>query len=168
MFLLVQNHRVVTLFPQPAAWLALVAAILLFNPAAVPAAIEYTIIDIGFLSGDQGAIATGLNERGEAVGFSQNAAIDSRAFYWSAATGIQDLKQLGNNADDYYASRINNNGIAVGYALYSSPFHAKGTVWNGGVVSEIPPFPDPTPTISLNDINNKGTICGSSNQGGLQ
>ncbi|MCZ6834341.1 MAG: hypothetical protein O7G85_01070, partial [Planctomycetota bacterium] len=66
--------------------------------------------DLGTLGGDE-TIPYALNDVGQIVGQSRNAAGQWRAFLWDAAGGLQPLVTF---FDESFARDINNNGLVVG------------------------------------------------------
>ncbi len=76
-----------------------------------------SIIDLGTLGGSSSE-AYGINDQGQVVGSSLNAQFQTRAFVWSAATGMRDLGTLGGRTA--VAKDINNAGQVVGYSQTSN------------------------------------------------
>jgi len=81
------------------------------------AAPEYWPIDLGSLGGTQ-TVATGLNDLGQVVGWSQDAAGRTQAFVWAygTMTGLGFLP--GGTAS--VANAINRRGDVTGYAAVSA------------------------------------------------
>lgn len=78
--------------------------------AAVPG---YTITDLGTLYGLD-SYGTGINNLGQAVGYSSNQDGDFRAFLYTPGKGLKDLDTLGGYAAIAYG--INDSGQVVGYS----------------------------------------------------
>ena len=78
--------------------------------AAVPG---YTITDLGTLYGLD-SYGTGINNLGQAVGYSSNLDGDFRAFLYTPGKGLKDLGTLGGYAAIAYG--INDSGQVVGYS----------------------------------------------------
>ena len=79
------------------------------------------ITDLGSLGGSDGR-AIGINDLGQAVGYSQDASGTSRAFLWKNGQ-IYDLNSLVNLPAGWTlasASDINDQGSIVGYGIYTS------------------------------------------------
>ncbi len=70
------------------------------------------MLDLGTLGGDW-SWATGINNRGQVIGTSVNAAGQRRAFLWTAADGMIDLGAL-NDVGGSAALRINERGQITG------------------------------------------------------
>jgi probable HAF family extracellular repeat protein len=120
----------------------------------------WTVQDLGTLPGDTGSIATDVNDDGEVVGMSGSESAPSRAFRWTAATGMLQLSSLGGET---YALAINNNGDVAGLSTNPSGNRRavrwrSATNWSiedlgtlGGCCSE------------GSDINSFGDVVGLSN-----
>ena len=78
--------------------------------AAVP---NYTITDLGTLYGIDG-YGTGINNLGQAVGYSSNQDGDFRAFLYTPGKSLKDLGTLGGYTAIAYG--INDSGQVVGYS----------------------------------------------------
>jgi probable HAF family extracellular repeat protein len=72
-----------------------------------------TFIDLGTLGGTSSA-ATGLNELGQVIGWSQTASGQTHAFLWTAQRGMVDLGKIAGGSYSF-ASAINEKGQIVGY-----------------------------------------------------
>jgi probable HAF family extracellular repeat protein len=116
---------------------------------------------------DRASTATGINDRGQVVGYSSHSLDDHglfvpHAFLWTQETGLKDLGTLGGLSSFAYA--INDRGEIVGNADTDDPnyeLHPRAFVWdsahgmrdlgtlNGG-------------WSSATDINENGQIVGSS------
>jgi len=92
-------------------------------------AATYSITDLGSLGGGR-TTATGINNHGAVVGFSNTADGRTRAFLYEGGP-LLDLGTLG--GDESFAYRISDNSIIVGRAQDASGrFHAFVTTLSGG------------------------------------
>jgi probable HAF family extracellular repeat protein len=73
-----------------------------------------TTTDIGFLPGGDMSNAYGINDGGQAVGYSTLGSGDFHAFLWDSVNGLRDLGTLGGTSSN--AFEINNAGQVVGWA----------------------------------------------------
>lgn len=100
--------------------------------------------DLGTLGGDE-SLATGINDAGQVVGYSQTADQSTNAFLWTpggkdgVATNPQ-MKNLGNlGSPACEAFSVNNSGQVTGYSSLSasptSPQHA--FLYSGGKMSDV-------------------------------
>lgn len=89
---------------------------------SVSAVVQYSVADLGALSGLSGSFAYGINNSGQVVGMAFFAGNSVHAFLWTSSGGMHDLGTLGNSQG--YASAINNSGQITGYTLNGSPSHA--------------------------------------------
>jgi probable HAF family extracellular repeat protein len=88
------------------------------------------LLNLGTLSSASLSFATGINDFGHIVGFSQNTLdFSEHAFLWSKEEGIRDLGTLpGHNYS--YANGISDYGQVVGQADTSAnPFGLAGFLW---------------------------------------
>ena len=88
--------------------------------AAGAAAPEYWPIDLGSLGGTQ-TVATGINDLGQVVGWSQDAAGRTQAFVWASGT-MTGLGFLPGGTCSV-ANAINNRGDVTGHAYVSGTNH---------------------------------------------
>jgi probable HAF family extracellular repeat protein len=73
----------------------------------------YGIQDLGTLGGEfSESQATGINDSGVVVGWSETVNFQRHAFVWTADSGMQDLGTLGGSSSTAIA--INNAGVIVG------------------------------------------------------
>ena len=79
--------------------------------SAAAQAAPYTITDLGTLGGASSA-ASGINNSGEVVGYSETAAGKTHAFLYIGGT-MRDLGTLGDS--ETYAHRITDSGIVLGH-----------------------------------------------------
>lgn len=114
--------------------------------------------NIGTLSGDNNAFTSGINDKGEVVGYSwSTTSYRSHAFLWQQNNGMQDLGSLSSNGCE--ASDINNNGQIVGTSNNCAFIWQSGT----GMV-DLNTLVDPSSGWVLNEaigINDNGWIIGS-------
>ena len=132
-------------------------ALLLGLGLAGPAqAVQYSLTDIGLLTGYAASRALGVSDAGQVAGvdFPASGTSPSRAFVWSAGAGLQMLAPLS-GANDSYGVAINTNGIAVGSSTWS-----KAVLWAAGS-SVATQLPDLGGTNSYaRDINGANAIAG--------
>jgi probable HAF family extracellular repeat protein len=102
------------------AWAAMV---LMLVPLA--GAQSYTVTDLGVLPGTTLCVPASINDHGEVVGFCNNDGNSTtlRAFFWSAAGGMQDLGTLSGDVWSI-AKGINNLGEVVGSSVSTSSSRA--------------------------------------------
>lgn len=105
-------------------------------PAIVRTNAALITIDLGTLGGIyQHSAATGINDAGQVVGWSETALTVDHAFLWTQGSGMQDLGTPNGNAS--YATAINTIGTVAGYtqdiAGAEQPW-----VWESGVFTLLP------------------------------
>lgn len=124
---------------------------------AAPALAQYTIVDLGTLGGSQ-STATGVNTRGDVVGFARNATEQDRAFLVPSGGSMQDLGTFGGPSS--YAYAINDFGTVVGSAAASTAGNPqRAFAWTGS----LQPLGDlGGPTSVAYGINDVDDIVGSS------
>jgi probable HAF family extracellular repeat protein len=88
------------------AWLAV---ILLVVPSMASAGVQYTITDVGTLSGATASYGEGINNVGTVVGYSGGLSTAYHAFSWQNGTAT-DLGTLLGPSSESYGSSINNAG----------------------------------------------------------
>lgn len=114
---------------------------------------------------DQYCYAYGINDAGQAVGYSGHGLYpecgeSDQAFLWSAATGLRGLGVLPGYLQSH-AYDINNHGQVVGYLLYGAQ-PATGFVWDeAGGMSALPCLPGDNYSKAY-AINDQGWIVGES------
>lgn len=95
------------------------------------------LLNLGGLSPTSLAYATGMNDFGHVVGFSQSSVdFSEHAFFWSKEDGMRDLGTLPGHNTYSYANGISDVGQVVGQADTSAnPFGLTGFLWtrNGGM-----------------------------------
>lgn len=136
---------------------AVVVAVALASPAllASPAA-DTSPIDIGSLSPFGNSVLWAVNNRNEAVGWSELRGLDSEhAILWRDGQ-LVDLGVL----DGFVASRalgINDRGQIVGFSVEFALFHTRAMLWQDGRMIELAPGED---GCTARAINNRGEIVG--------
>lgn len=138
------------------------AALLLLGCASLlstrPAAAQnYQVVDLGTLRSDGagGALAHGINNRGQVVGLSDTSDGSRRGFLWEPGTGISDIRTRGINLGGRHSDAwsISNNGIIGGEVNTAStpaqPFEFSHAFVNGPA--------------GLTDLNGMSTFLGGQN-----
>jgi probable HAF family extracellular repeat protein len=129
--------------------------------AALPAAATtwYTVQSLGTLPGDTSSLATGLNDRGDVVGWSSGPG-GYRGFVWTAATGMQPLAGLpdrprafprDNNDQGDNVGTCDAGGVDLGHAVR----------WRGDVPQDLGALPA-GPYSAGWGINRQGDVVGES------
>jgi probable HAF family extracellular repeat protein len=83
--------------------------------------------DLGTLGGAS-AVATGINDSEQVVGYSVRADSKTHAFLWTRTGGMQDLGTLGGTTS--VAAAINASGQVVGYSFKSDNFTSHAFLWS--------------------------------------
>lgn len=97
-----------------------------------------TVTPLGSLGGS-GTAASDINDFGDVVGSSRNAAFDVRPFLWTAKKGMVDLGTLVGGVDGQ-ADAINNAGQIVG-TTFSGGTPGRATYWFKGKVIDLGVLP---------------------------
>ena len=140
-------------------WYGRLAALCCLTCAAHAAAQQYTVTDLGALSGDSVSTAYALNNSGEAAGTSSTpSGAIATLFNAGKATSVNTLA-----ADVSVATAINGSGEIVGYNFfYSNPnFDPQAFLYsNGGMknINSASVFPSGT---EASAINNSGQVVGT-------
>lgn len=113
---------------------AVVAVLVTASVGAGPASTPYRIVDLGSLLGPgPGAMAHGINDRGQIVGISQLSAGGEEdivhAVLWDRG-GITDLGTLAGRGESY-ARAINNSGQIVGHS------GSNAVLWDHGAIVDL-------------------------------
>jgi len=148
-----------TTFLNPALRAALAAGALAL--AAVPAGATtwYKVKDLGALPGDTTGIATGINNRGDVVGWS-NGPNGYRGFVYTAAGGMVPLAGLPDRPRAFPRD-INDFGDIVGTADAGGVDLGHAVRWRGGVPQDLGALPN-GPYSAGWGINNAGDVAGQS------
>jgi len=122
--------KTVNLWVVGAAVVALAAVVAAHNPG-------YTITDIGMLAGGGASGATGINNAGQVVGWSENSAGDRRAVFWH--DGILDKLPTPAETVSSIANAINDAGVIVGSVTFTDGTeHA--AMWVNGQFTDLSDF----------------------------
>jgi probable HAF family extracellular repeat protein len=120
--------------------------------------------DLGRLPGGDISFAYGVNNSGDAAGYSDfgDPAHNTTAFFWSSTTGIVSMGTLGGNPSQ--AQGINDQCIAAGWSIISNTIDEHAFVWSrpSGIVdlnTVLPPHSGWTLTNAY-AINSSGQIVG--------
>ncbi len=118
----------------------------------------FTIKDLGTLPGGDSSQATGINDRGQVVGYSSTASGSTHAFLFEHGV-MTDLGTLpGGNSSQ--ATGINDRGQVVGYSSTASGSpHA--FLFEHGVMTDLGTLPGGTFSFAFG-INNRGQVVGYS------
>jgi probable HAF family extracellular repeat protein len=137
------------------------AVLLSLAAAAAPAcaATWYTVKSLGTLPGDTTSIATGLNNRGDVVGWSSGPG-GYRGFVWTAVGGMQPLPGLPDRPRAFPRD-INEQGDIVGTADAGGVDLGHAVRWRGGVPQDLGTLPT-GPYSAGWGINNLGDVVGES------
>jgi probable HAF family extracellular repeat protein len=131
--------------------------------AGNPCATEWShgsAINIGGLPGSNESQAYGINDRGQAVGYSDVGGLDYPT-EWRHGSVI-DLGRLSDSAESI-AFSINDAGQAVGFSTGNSIRYQEATEWNHGSVIGLGVLPVPGFNSSVaSAINNAGQVVGQS------
>jgi probable HAF family extracellular repeat protein len=119
-------------------------------------------IDLGNLGGALNNVATGINSRGEVIGFSDLAGdATEHAFLWTDDDGMQDLGTLSGDVSSS-AFGINEEGQVAGQSCDQNS-NCRAFLWEDGVITDLNTLVCPGSSLSLTyggDINDRGEIVG--------
>lgn len=108
-------------------------SLLLFVSWTSLGAQQYRVLELGDLGGGRTHVRD-LNNAGQVVGYSVNAAGNLRAFLWTKQSGMQDLGTLGGADSQAYA--VNEAGVVVGVsATAAGEYHA--FLWEAGQMRDL-------------------------------
>jgi probable HAF family extracellular repeat protein len=117
----------------------------------------------------QESFATGINNRGEAVGYSDNVSApsveDHRATFWTTAQIAIDIGALPGLGGSR-ASAINDLGHAAGVSFPNSGagFGYAAFFWDGSILKPISQIQDVTPDqVNVSDVNDADRVVGRFN-----
>jgi probable HAF family extracellular repeat protein len=119
----------------------------------------YTVQSLGTLPGDTTSLATGLNDRGDVVGWSSGPG-GYRGFVYTATGGMQPLAGLPDRPRAFPRD-INEQGDIVGAADAGGVDLGHAVRWRGGVAQDLGTLPS-GPYSGGWGINNLGDVVGES------
>jgi probable HAF family extracellular repeat protein len=125
-----------------------------------------TARDLGSIDGltTTPARAWGINDFGQSVGVSRNSNNVSHATFWATPGAATDLGSLGGATAFSEAFRINNRGQIVGRSTVAAGQTPQNAVmWENGQIRDLGRLPGVN-FGRANDINDFGTIVGTSSQ----
>ena len=110
------------------------------------------------IGSDPDGVAFGINNQGQAVGYSGTCTVANEAVVWENGTATP-LQDLGGHFAIAYA--INSHGQIVGQAVNSdgTPLAA---LWQNNTVTSLGPLPPGDVAAFATSINNRGQVVGSS------
>lgn len=119
---------------------------------------------LGTLGGNAWNTPTGINARGDIIGFANIApgiAFRPHAFLWTAREGMVDLGTLPGDSTSQ-ASGINESGSVVGQSCNAEDV-CRGFIWIRGAMHDLQSLAVPVGNVTLiaaNDIDDSGRITG--------
>lgn len=152
------STRFVQLLSRPALFMVLLFGVTSWAAAAAGKG-SYTVDDLGVLPGDSSSVATGINQRGDVVGWSAGADGATRAFIYTDS-GMAVLPGLVGRPRTI-ARDVNDLGQIVGTANAGGVDLGHAVLWTGGEVLDLG-------TLGQGDysegwgINNNGQVVGYS------
>lgn len=123
---------------------------------------QYTLIDLGDLSGGTiNSYAYDLNNHGQISG-SSNSGLGAQAFIWDPVNGMQAIESLRPGDDEAIGFGINDLGQVVGYSQNTTVQDAKlhAFVWDSALGTQTLNFVPGTDNATAYKINNQGTAVG--------
>lgn len=138
--------------------LRVAAGAAVFAAVAAAAAQDWQIQALDPLGFNGGAVASGINDSGQVVGYAFDSNGDSRPMLW----GNGSAQELGyiSSTNEGEAYKINNQGQIVGWSATESGSW-RATIWNGGVATNIGTLGSGVSSFAMN-INDNGVVAGSS------
>jgi len=123
--------------------------------------LSYSITDLGTLPVAYGgsSVATGINNQGQVVGYSDSIAGNPHAFLWEEGN-MTDLGTLGGGTSK--ANGINDRGQVVGYSLIPAVQEVHAVLWDAGVMTDLGILPGYEDASEAQGINNAGQVVGES------
>lgn len=110
-------------------------------------------------SGHPIGFSTGVNNRGEVIGYGYQYPMNPTAYFWSAKTGLLDLGVLPGEGPSSSAQGINNRGEVTGWSGDTSSNFAAFT-WSANTSMEPLTNPPPYPRVVAFAINEPGQVAG--------
>jgi probable HAF family extracellular repeat protein len=136
-----------------------VLCLTLSSAGALPAAVSYTVTDLGTL-GSTLSLPIGINSSGQVVGYSNYNSSYYHGFLYSSGT-MTDLGTWGGHYSDAYD--INDSGQIVGSSTYlGDSGHA--CLWAAGTTTDLGMLPGDAGSMAT-AINASGQVVGVSNKG---
>jgi probable HAF family extracellular repeat protein len=120
-------------------------------------AADYTLTDLGTLTGDDYSCGYGINASGQVTGESVTTGVDGHAFLYDG-TSMQDLGTLGGT--DSFGQDVNDSGQVVGWSFPAGPiitFHA--FLYDSGSMQDLNDISG-TDFLIATGINNNGEVTG--------
>ncbi len=121
--------------------------------------------DLGNLGGSDGAVAAGVNNRGQVIGAASTSDGSLHPFLWTSATGMRDIGLMSADPADAANTpfQINDRGQMVGASCDATFSMCRGYIWQNGVMTDINdllPADSPLYVIQPLTINESGQIAG--------
>lgn len=122
----------------------------------------YTVTDLGTLGGYYSS-ATGINARGQVVGYSDTADHSAvHAFVWTSRGGMRDLNPAG--TPQSIATGINDSGLASGLAVFrisDDRYQTRAVLWTkAGELEDLGTLGNYS---AASGINDRGQVVGDTN-----
>jgi len=125
--------------------------------------VQYTVTDLGTVSGGTSSNATAINNNGQVVGYANLTSGAQLAFLYSNGV-MQDLGTLSGGTGSQ-ATGINNSGQVVGYSSLSSGAY-RAFLFNNGVMKDVGTVSGGSSS-GATAINDSGQIVGGWEGGGF-
>jgi probable HAF family extracellular repeat protein len=126
---------------------------------------DLSVLDLGTLSDGASSVATGVNNRGQVVGYSRTATGSTHAFLWQAGV-IHDLGTLRPEHVWSSANGINDHGEVVGGSCENDPglvgyadAACRAFAWRRGTMQDLGVYPGGGYSVAQ-AINDKGEVVG--------